>query len=313
LIKSSLGFPFLKINPYFEMCDAVVIPTTCDGKKKMAEVMSNYMNVWTLELPQNRDHLEARDLWLSQVQIFKKKLERLTGKKISRSAIEQSCKLLMKRTEVTRSFLEIKKQEKIVINGRDTLLAIQTAFNDDIHRWMKYLETLTAELQKNIINNKTIADNETPRIMVTGSPMIWPTWKVLDALEGAGAVAVIDDSCAGSEYFYNTVDVPDWSMKSMLYAIADKYLLPTICPIYVHSDDRVDRIIELYSQYKGHGIVYHVLRLCQLMDFEYNKVSHQLRQRNVPVLKIETEYGEEDIEQIKTRAEAFIEMIKAKR
>ncbi len=313
LVRSSVGFHFLKINPFFELCDAVVIPTSCDAKKKMAEVMSNYTNVWSLELPQNRDHLEARDAWVSQVKIFKKKMERLTGKKITRKMLQQATKLLQTRTKVVREFLDIKKSPRIVINGRDTLLAIQTAFNDDIERWMRYLSALTKELSANVKQAKTIMPEGTSRIMLTGSPMIWPTWKVIDAIEEAGAVAVIDDSCAGSQYFYNTVELPDWSMKSMVYGIADKYLLPIICPIFIHSDDRIDRILELFTQYRAEGIVYHVLRLCQLMDFEFNRVSHVMKTKNIPLLKIETEYGEEDIGQIKTRIEAFIEMIKARR
>jgi benzoyl-CoA reductase/2-hydroxyglutaryl-CoA dehydratase subunit BcrC/BadD/HgdB len=312
MVRSSIGFPFLKINPFFDMCDVVVIPTTCDGKKKMAEVMSNYKHVWTIELPQDKEHLDARDQYLLQVKLFKERLERLTGKKIPRSNIENSIKLLQKRTTALRDFLEVKKHKNISINGRDTLLAIQTAFNDDIHRWTQSLNNLTNEIRENQAKNIVVAPSDVPRLMITGSPMIWPSWKVLDSIEESGAIIVIDDSCAGSQYFYNTVEVPDYSMTSMLSAIGDKYLLPTVCPIYVHGDDRIDRIIELSSLYKVHGIIYHILRLCTLMDFEYNKTSEVLKSRNVPLLKIETEYGQEDIGQIKTRVEAFIEMIEAR-
>jgi benzoyl-CoA reductase/2-hydroxyglutaryl-CoA dehydratase subunit BcrC/BadD/HgdB len=311
-VKSSAGFQFLKINPFFELCDAMVIPTTCDGKKKMADVMSNYMTVWTMEVPSNRDHLEARDLWLSQVEIFRKRLEKLTGRAIARAQLETATKLLQKRTRLVRDLLEIRKAQP-VINGRDTLLAIQSAFNDDLERWMRYFEALNHELLDHAAKNMVIAPPDTPRIMVTGSPMVWPAWKVLDAIEENGGIVVIDDSCTGSQAYYNTVELPDWSMRAMMTSISDKYLLPTICPIFIHSDDRVDRILELSSLYKVHGIVYHVLRLCQLMDFEFNKVQNVLKQKSMPLLKVETDYGEQDLGQIKTRVEAFIEMIHARR
>jgi len=313
MARSSMGFPFLKITPFFEQCDAVIIPTTCDAKKKMADVMSNYKKVWTVQLPQNRDTLDARERWLAEIEKIKYNLEKLSGKKINRKALEKSSRLLIERTQVAREFLDVKKSDKIVINGRDSLLAMQTAFTDDIHRWMKALRVLTAELKRNQQENKTIANKDASRIMITGSPLIWPTWKVLDSIEDQNAIVIIDDSCAGTQYFYNPIEVTDWSMKAMMTAIADKYLLPTICPIFVHSDDRVDRILELSEQYKVHGVVYHVLRLCQLIDFEHNKVRDILRQKKMPVLRIETEYGEEDIGQIKTRVEAFVEMIKARR
>jgi len=313
LAKSSFGFPYLKINRFFELCDAIVIPTTCDAKKKMAEIMSNYMRVWTLELPQNRDNVAAMDFWVGQVEIFKKKVERLTGTKITKLALEQAISLLHKRTVILRNFLEIKKAKQIVINGRDTLLAIQTAFHDDINRWMRNIYALTAELKKNISDGKIIMPEDTSRIMVTGSPMIWPGFKVLEAIEENQAVVVVDDSCAGTQYFYNTIETTDWSMRSMINAISDKYLMPTICPIYTHNDDRVDRVLELYEQHKADGLIYHILRLCQLIDLEFNKVNYAMKKNNIPMLKIETEYSDEDTGQIKTRVEAFIEMIKSRR
>ena len=43
---------------------------------------------------------------------------------------------LSKRTELSRRLMEIRKNDKIVINGRDAMLVIQSAFYDDIKRWM---------------------------------------------------------------------------------------------------------------------------------------------------------------------------------
>jgi len=312
MARSSMGFPFLKITPFFDMCDVVIIPTTCDAKKKMADVMSNYKKVWTIHIPQNRDTLDAREKWLDEVKKIKSNLEKLTGRKIERKSLEDSVKLLNQRTQVARDFLEVRKSKAIVINGRDSLLVMQSAFTDDIHRWMKSVAVLTSQLEQRARQGQSIAKNAA-RIMITGSPLMWPTWKVLDSIEGQDAVVVIDDSCAGTQYFYNPTESPDWSMRGMMSAIADKYLLPTVCPIFVHSDDRVDRILELCGQYHIDVVVYHVLRLCQLMDFEHNKVRDVLRQKGMPMLRIETEYGDEDIGQIKTRVEAFVEMIKARR
>jgi benzoyl-CoA reductase/2-hydroxyglutaryl-CoA dehydratase subunit BcrC/BadD/HgdB len=313
LCRSSVGFPFLKINPYFSMCDAIVIPTTCDAKKKMADVLSNIKHVFTLDLPHNRDSLDARDYWLAQVRLFKKKLERLTGKKISRGELEKAVKLLQRRTSTFRIFLEIKKQRQILVSGRDTLLVSQSAFYDDINRWIFYLDGLNNELFDKLTKHEEIIPENTPRLMISGSPIIWPSWKVLNIIEDSGAVVVIDDSCSGCQYFYNTVEVADWSMEAMLSAIADKYLLPTVCPVFSHSDDRIDRMLELVSQYKVHGVIYHLIRLCQCMDMEYSKMSNVAKQKSLPFLRIETEFGEEDVGQIKTRIEAFIEMINARR
>jgi benzoyl-CoA reductase/2-hydroxyglutaryl-CoA dehydratase subunit BcrC/BadD/HgdB len=313
LIKSSIGFNFLKINPLFEFCDVIIIPTTCDGKKKMADILSNYRKVWALELPNSKDNPDSRDFWVKQIYNLKSKLENLTGRRISKKDLKESIKLLHKRTALVRELLEIRKQKGIALTGRDAYLVMQVAFFDDIKRWMLKLDELIKELKNNLEKGITALPYNTPRIIMTGSALIWPNMKLLHAIEESGAVVVGDDSCACSQYFYNPAELDEWSTKAMLEAISDKALLPTVCPIYVHSDDRVDRLLELIEQYKADGVVYHVLRLCQVFDFEFKKISKVLEKKDFPLLKIETEYSEEDIGQIKTRIEAFVEMLEARK
>ena len=313
MVRASIGFPFLKINPYFELCDVIAIPTTCDAKKKMADVLSNFKDVWVLELPNNRVQLDAMDKWQSQARFFKMKLERFTGRRITKKKLKETIQLLYKRTQLSRRLMEIRKHKNYVINGRDAQLVMQSAFYDDIHRWLAKLNSLCDELEQNLIKGKFIAEPGTARIMLSGSPTIWPNFKVLNIIEQQNAIVAIDDSCAGTQYFYNPPEVTDWAMKSMLNAIANKYLLPTICPVFLHNDDRVERVTELVEQFSVEGLVYHVLRLCQVMDFDYAKVNNVMKSKSFPVLKVETEYGEEDSGQLRTRVEAFIEMIRSRR
>ncbi len=313
LAKASIGFPFLKINPFFEMSDVISIPTTCDTKKKMIDVLSNIKDVWPLELPNDRESLDAMARFQSQMDIFKQKAERLTGKKLEKKALKKSIELLYNRTKLVRRLMALRKNKKIVLSGRDFFIVIQTAFFDDIHRWMEKVEVLIKELEANIVAGKTVMPDDSPRVMLTGSPTVWPNFKIPNLIEEQGALIAIDDSCAGTQYFYNPPEVTDWSMKAMLAGISNKYLLPTVCPVFVHNDDRIDRMVKLVKEYNVGGVVYHVLRLCQVMDFDYDKANHVLRQNKIPVLKVETEYGEEDVGQLRTRVEAFVEMINSRR
>jgi benzoyl-CoA reductase/2-hydroxyglutaryl-CoA dehydratase subunit BcrC/BadD/HgdB len=68
----------------------------------------------------------------------------------------------------------------------------------------------------------------------------------------------------------------------------------------------------MIEDFKVDGIIYHVLRGCQVYDFEYKIVEDEIRKLNIPILRLETDYNEEDIEQLRIRLEAFIEMIKYK-
>ena len=313
LIKSSVGYNLLNINPLFALCDLLIIPTTCDGKKKMIDVLSNYHKVWPLTLPDDKDNPESREFWVEQIKMLKAKLEKFTGHTITKEDLKHQVQRLHERTGLVRQLFDVRKEKKIVITGRDMYTVMNVAFFDDADRWMSKVKVLIDELKNNQKNNITMMPDNTPRIHVTGSSLVWPNMKLLHILEESGSVVVSDDVCTVGQYFYNPAELDDWSMKAMLDAIADKYLLPAVCPIFVHSDDRIDRLLELVDKYKADGVVYHILRLCQVFDYEFSKVYKVCEKKNIPILKIETEYSEEDAGQIKTRIEAFIEMIEARK
>ncbi|MFH1510990.1 MAG: double-cubane-cluster-containing anaerobic reductase [Candidatus Woesearchaeota archaeon] len=313
MVKATFGSWLLDMNPYFKLCDVVIIPTTCDSKKKLASILADFMKVILLDVPNTKDNPQSDEFWLSQTKLLTKKMEELTGNTIRTEKLKQAIETQNQRTKVLRRLMEVRKSQSHVINERDFLLAVQTAFYDDPNRWVEKANLLANELADNLQKGKTIAGPDTCRVMLTGSPMIWPNFKVLNIVEELSAVHVIDDSCAGVQMMYNPIEVEDWTRKGMMQAIAEKAILPCVCPCFSHSDDRIDRILELSASFRAEGVIYHVLRLCQIYDMEFLPIEKILNDRNIPLLKIETDYSEEDVGQIKTRVEAFLEMLKARR
>jgi benzoyl-CoA reductase/2-hydroxyglutaryl-CoA dehydratase subunit BcrC/BadD/HgdB len=310
VVKSIMGFASLKINPYFELCDAFVVPTTCDAKKKLAEVFSEFSPVFTLDVPHNKDAKDSESFWFSQVQRFKENIERFGNKKISKQQIKDSIEVLHKRTEVYRRLLAIKREKIPVISGRDSLLVAHAVNYASVDDWIRNVEILCDEIEK---EKKPIGKEDTTRIMLTGSPIFWPNWKILHIIEEMDAVIVIDDLCSGTQSLYNPCECDHYSEKAMMQAIADKYLSPCICPCFIHSDDRLDRIFELKDQYAADGIIYHIIRLCQLFDIEFIRAEKIMNAKGIPLLKIESEFSLEDVGQIKTRVEAFLEILRTRK
>lgn len=321
LIKSSLGFKILGLS-YFELCDLVIIPTTCDGKKKLGEILADLLPVWILEVPSRKNISAAKDFWFSEVDRLKRRLEQFSGVKITRERLKQAIEKLHKRQAVFRQFYQLRKHDPPLINGRDSLLVVQASFYDDIDRWIEKTEELCGELsnQPAPLDSKHLtglaqakrSGPREPRLLLTGAPIIWPNYKVLNIIEEAGATVVIDELCSGTQHLYEPVEPDEWTQDAMLRAIADRYLLPSTCPCFVESSDRIDRILNLIDEFNVDGVIYHSLRLCQLYDIESYKVKHALKAKGKAMLNIHTDYSQEDTEQIKTRAEAFLEMIKAR-
>ncbi|MDI6788904.1 MAG: double-cubane-cluster-containing anaerobic reductase [Planctomycetota bacterium] len=314
LIKSSFGALALNL-PYFNHCSLSIIPTPCDGKKRLAELFSDYIPVWTLELPQTKNLNKSFDRWLTEIRSLKKRLESFVGVKISKSRLKSSIKLLHKRTEVFRRLHRIRKINPPVINGRDVLLVIQSAFYDDPERWIEKTTDLCNELEGGVgkKTEKPIASApKTKRLLLTGAPLIWPNFKILNIIEASGAVVVADELCSGTRYLYDPVEVDEWTMDGMLMAMSARYLYPSTCPCFpINRDDRIDAILRLVDEFSCQGVIYHNMRLCQLYDIEQGLVKKVLLDKGIPMLSLQTDYSSEDLGPLKNRVEAFLEMLES--
>ena len=98
-------------------------------------------------------------------------------------------------------------------------------------------------------------------------------------------------------------------MDELMEAIVDRYF-KIDCAIFTPNPDRLNHIKEMYSAYKADGVIHYGLQFCQPYLMEAIPVEKALESENIPVLRIETDYSMEDVGQLKTRVEAFVEMLK---
>jgi benzoyl-CoA reductase/2-hydroxyglutaryl-CoA dehydratase subunit BcrC/BadD/HgdB len=307
LVKSAFGMRKMKLG-YFDLCDLAIIPTSCDAKKKCSKFFSTHMPTWTLDLPQAKDYDKNLAQWTREISGIKDRLEEFCGRKITRAGLDGAIRMVHRRTEAFRKLYELRKADPYAISGRDAFLAIQASFHDDIDRWTGKMDALVHELKTRPADPEAKKE-QAPKIMLTGAPVIWPNWKLLHTIEEAGAVVTADTLCSGTQRLFDPVEVDEWTYDGMVRALAVKYLFPSICPCFIENAEHIDRILELAADFKADGVVYHTLRLCQLFDMEYNHVAAVLREKGIPLINITTDLGLEDSEQIKTRIEAFLEMI----
>jgi len=313
LVKSSLGVKTVNLSPYFELCDAVINPMACDGKTKLGEILGDYLPIWTLNVPRIKDNPQSKSFWTEEVKELKKKIEELTEKKISRERLKSAIALVLKAQKTFRRLYDIRKSDIITITGRDAMLVTWSLFHDDIHRWTEKTEELCGELEKHVADRRSICSPQTPRLMLAGSPIIWPNWKIPNLVEESGGMIVCDEFCSSMRSFYDPVGVDEWTMDDMFRAVAERYLLPSTCPCFTPNDDRVDRLLQMAEEFKVDGVIYHVLRGCHVYSIEFLKVKRAFERKDMPSYKIESEYSQEDVGQIKTRIEAFLEMVKARK
>ena len=305
LIKAFIGFELTSVCPYVRCCDLIIGETTCDGKKKAYESFHEITGkMYVMEVP-NTKKAEAKNLFLKEIFKFKEKMESLIGKEISLEELKKATRIVNEKRKALQRLEKMRQAKPSPISGLDALLIEQIAFYDDPVRFTQKVNELCDELEERIRKGIGIASEESPRILVSGSPFALPNWKLHHIIETSGAVVVGEESCVGRRYYHSLVDEKFESVEDGLKKIAERYL-NTPCACFTPNEERIQSIKEMFVNQKADGIIHYSLQFCTPYMFESQKIERKL---DVPYLKIETDYSTEDIGQLRTRIEAFIETL----
>jgi benzoyl-CoA reductase/2-hydroxyglutaryl-CoA dehydratase subunit BcrC/BadD/HgdB len=317
IIRSTVGAKMVRLSPYLELSDAVIIPLTCDGRTKLSEILSDYKEIWRMNPPRVKDDPHTLGMWKQEIMLIKEKIEKLTGNKITRKKLKNAIDTMQKATKAFRRLQELRKGPPL-INGRDAMLVNQTSLWDNIERWTEKVNDLCDELEKRLEQKEYSSYPDTPRVMITGTPMIWPdSWKVPNLIEESNpqGVVVVDEQCSGDRILYDPVGVDEWTTHDMFDAVSERYLMACTCPCFTSehgNEDRINWIMDRIKEYKVDGVIYYVVRGCILYAMEYARIKRVLDKMGIPVYYLDTEYTREDVGQMKTRVEAFLEMLEAR-
>ena len=313
LIKSGYGFKVQRTCPYTQAADFIYGETSCEAKKKTWEILSDLHPTHVMHIPQMK-RAKEKVLWKSEMYDFKKHIESVTGKELSFEELKKGIEIVNKKREAMLRLDELRGMypDVVPISGKDGLLVNQIAFYDDPERFTQKVNELCDELEERIKNNVSVVSKGTPRIMVIGTPMAPPNWKLHHIVETTGGAIINEEACIGNRYYKDNIETKgaeniDDLMENML----ERYM-KIDCACFTPNEGRIDKIIKMYKDRKADGIIYYSLSFCHTYNVESKKVIDRLQAENIPVLKIESDYSMEDMGQIKTRVEAFIESMSFK-
>jgi benzoyl-CoA reductase/2-hydroxyglutaryl-CoA dehydratase subunit BcrC/BadD/HgdB len=315
LVKALLGMLHSQDPvPRTGKLDLVVNLTTCDQKKKAGAMMAEMgYPVYDLELPPSKESEASRRYWQRSVRDFTLRLRRLTGKKLTRKNLRAAMARIGRAQAAFRTLHHLRKSNPALFLGKDAFLVTNAYFFDDIERWTEAVEKLNVELQQRRQEGFRAAQRKAPRILFTGSPPIFPNLKLPLLIEEAGGVVVADETCSANRMLYDMTAVDEWMVGDMVDSLADKYLKPCTCPIFTNNIDRHRRLLELAASFNVDGVVYQAFAGCQVYEMEQNSIAEVLKANAISMLYVETDYSADDMGQLSTRIEAFLESIKTRK
>ncbi|MCG8683881.1 MAG: 2-hydroxyacyl-CoA dehydratase family protein [Desulfobacterales bacterium] len=305
LIKSSYGFAASDTCPFFRFSDMIVADTTCDGKKKMFELMSEIKPVHVLQLPQQQNMNLFLDPWKNEIIQLKKEVESLTGKEITEEKINQAIQLLNRERRALKRLMDVTKAKPSPLTGMELIeILFKIGFFADKEKGIDLINEIADACESLVTKGETPYTVKTPRILMTGVPVGLGSDKVIKIIEESGANVVAFENCSGYKKAFQVDE-----SKDPFTALAEQYLsIP--CSVMSPNQGRIELLEEMITEFSVDGVVDLTWQACHT----YNIEAHQIRQFvtdrfNLPYLHIETDYSESDTEQLRVRIEAFLEMI----
>lgn len=305
LIKSSFGFALNDSCPYLAASDIVVADTTCDGKKKMYELLAAYKPVVLLQLPQIQDG-DALIYWRNQFEKLVRRLEEAFDVNITEDKLRAAIRLMNRERGALKQVLDLAKRKPSPLTGMEMVeIGFKTAFFPDKEKGIAMLQALAEETARLADAGEGCCDPNAPRVLVTGVPVGMGSHKVVRLIEEAGGSVVCLDNCSA----YKKTRVIAEETGDPLSALAERYLhVP--CSVMSPNPHRYEALEELAREFAVDAVVDLTWQGCQTYAVEAWSVKRFVREElHLPYLHIETDYSETDTEQLKVRIEAFMEML----
>ncbi|MDD7363003.1 MAG: double-cubane-cluster-containing anaerobic reductase [Peptoniphilus sp.] len=306
LIKSSYGFGKTDKCPYFHFSDVVIGETTCDGKKKMYEMMQDFKDIHVMELPNSQSD-DAKELWKKEVYKTIDYLEKKFDAELTYDSLKDAIETHNEIRRARQELGEVMENDPTPVDG----LELHKVFNGTTYKFDK--KAIPGELDA--LRDKIMEEydpstrEKKPRILITGCPSGGAPEKVIKALEENGAVVVSYENCTGEKQSQYFVDDSGETLDELIDALSERYL-NIGCSVMTPNPNRYELLGYLIDKYHVDGVVEIVLTACHTYNIESSSIQKYCNEeKNIPYLAVETDYSQADVGQLNTRLTAFVEML----
>lgn len=313
LIKASYGHVLDESCPYAYFSDIVVGETTCDGKKKMYELLGELKPMQVIHLPNIPDEERSLAMWTAELHGFRKGLEEKFDIHITDEMLNEAIEWCNKERRQAARVYELGRSEPPAITGmqmHDILEGEQYLFDRE-KKYERLRETIDlCEEEQRKGNSPFPIDPFRPRIIISGAGLSGVAAKTVAVIEELGGAVVCYEGCCGISSRRRLVD--EDRSRDPMRRIAEKYI-EVPCAVVSPNDRRMKQVEETIAEWRADGLVSITLHSCHPFAIETENIRRVCERCGVPLLHIETDFTPGDEGQIRTRLEAFLEMLREKK
>ena len=310
--------PFVKscfdaaLRGAYDFLDGWVTPDSCDSRINLYRIW-NYnrplpYSYW-LNVPNFLDE-DCFKFFKEELFLFKQSIEKLTQMEISDQRLQHAIELHNQQRTLLRELYQLRKPEPPLVCGSEVMQIMIAVTSLPIEEANQLLKGVISDIRE-----RSDGSESKKRLLVWGPEIDHPAFFKL--IEDSGGNVVIDDLCLGTRYFWYDVD----KSRDPLDGLSVRYLDRVMCPRTIRGDgdgwasyqqdleQRFGHIREFANEFSVDGVVLYVMKFCDLHEYDVPDLRDYLEKEGLPVLHIESDYSLAAVGALKTRIQAFLEMI----
>jgi len=298
-IRSCLGEV---LEGRYQFLDGLITARSCGQMRKLHDVWELYSKVpfmYVIDHPHRISDF-THSYYKKEIERFIFELEEFGKVKISSEALRHAIRLCNENRALLKEVYQWRNKERgVKIWGHEVAQVVRSSMILPKEKSSSLIKGLLDKLK----GSPSISSDKKPRILITGSMIDNPAF--IKAVEDAGAIVVSDDLCMGSRYFWDQVKLD----KDPLEALVNHYLERIPCPFIHPREKRFQHIINLAREFQVDGVIIFLIKFCDNFVYDTPECIDMLKRYDIPTLELEIEHSSLSIGQVKTRVQAFLEML----
>lgn len=303
----------MSLKGNYEFLDGIVIPHACDSICRTYDIWKYTLNLpysHLINMPHGTDD-SSLNFYKAVLNTFRTSLSRFAGREISDQELTQAIGLHNQNRAKVKELYELRKASPPLISGAEIAKVLVAAMGIPIEESIEMISGVIDEVKQ----RGGVPAKKPARIMVVGAQV--DNVAFIDLIEDSGAWVVADDLCPGAREFFSYVDATDDPMDG----IAERYLRKIKCGrtyremkgnYQEYLEDRFGHMGQMIEDYDVDGVVLYIYKYCDPYGFEVPQIKSYIESRDTPVLYLEDEYSMSTIGRLRTRIQAFLELIGSK-
>jgi len=296
----------MRMDGEYDFIDGLVMGNTCDNIYFSYAAFNDYWKTefsHFLDIP-HKVTVSAQAYYRSEFDRFRYALNEFAGVHTTDEALVQSIDRHNRNRALQRDLNDLRRDEPPQVSASDTLDTVIANLGMPVEEGNQLLEETIASIK----SGQARHPKHGQRLLLWGSQL--DSTKILDIIEDCGANVVADDLCIGYRSFRHNIEVTPDPMDGLTAFYSNGQLCART--YREGTNERFGHIKELARDFKIDGVILYLLRYCDINGFDILSLRDYLDSIGLTALVIEDDYTGGALAQIKTRVQAFIEIIEAR-